>query len=385
MPNFTHPIPLSLYIHLPWCVRKCPYCDFNSHALRASEIPEDAYVDALLKDLTADLPKIWGRSITSIFIGGGTPSLFSGAAINRLLAGVRALVHCVPDLEITLEANPGTAEQDRFIAYREAGVNRLSIGIQSLNDQKLKALGRIHGRDEALQAVAKARAAGFENFNLDLMYALPTQTLEEALTDLHSVIDLKPTHLSWYHLTLEPNTLFYHQPPSLPDDDLSADIQQQGEILLEQNGFVHYEVSAYAQAGKQCRHNLNYWQFGDYLGIGAGAHSKITDFNLQTITRFSKFKNPRDYLAADKPFIAEQQILNPEEIPLEFMLNALRLYQPIMIEDFIAKTGLPFSCIAKPLQKAQQLGLINIEEDRFTTSIQGKRFLNNLVELFMPK
>ncbi len=382
MLEFSISIPLSLYIHLPWCLQKCPYCDFNSHALRGA-IPEDQYIDTLLADLRADLPLIEGQPFTSIFLGGGTPSLFSGSAIARLLDGVRALHPCKPDLEITLEANPGAVEQARFAQYRAAGVNRLSLGIQSLNDAKLKALGRIHGRKEAIAAVAAVRSAGFENFNLDLMYGLPHQTIDEALNDLEEVLALEPLHLSWYHLTLEPNTLFYHQPPPLPDDDQIADLQQQGEALLAAHHFEHYEISAFARRHTQSRHNLNYWEFGDYLGIGAGAHSKITQISKGFVERFSKLKHPKAYLASEGSFIAERHTLNPDEIPLEFMMNTLRLHRPIEIQLAIERTGQPLNTFYKQLEKARDLDLIILTEKTFETTIRGKRFLNELLQIFM--
>jgi len=291
--QFTALPPLSLYIHFPWCVRKCPYCDFNSHAVRG-DLPEDQYIDALLADLESDLPRVWGRPVRSVFLGGGTPSLFSPEAIERLLAGVRARVTLVPEAEVTLEANPGTVETERFRGYRAAGVNRLSIGIQSFQPEQLQKLGRIHGRDEALAAAQAARAAGFDNFNLDLMFGLPQQTLDEALADLRTALALNPTHLSLYQLTLEPNTLFHAQPPELPDEDVLAAMQEALQAELADAGFTQYEVSAYARAGRRCRHNLNYWQFGDYLGIGAGAHAKITD--ADGITRLWKVKQPRNFL-----------------------------------------------------------------------------------------
>jgi oxygen-independent coproporphyrinogen-3 oxidase len=378
-------IPLSLYIHIPWCVRKCPYCDFNSHALR-KPIPEKEYIDALLTDLANDYPLVKNRQLHSIFIGGGTPSLFKPASFATLLAGIKNYFELTPNLEITLEANPGTVEQDSFSGFREAGINRLSLGIQSLQDEKLKALGRIHSAEEAIRAVEIAKQAGFDNFNLDLMHGLPKQTLSDALYDLETALSLNPTHLSWYQLTLEPNTLFYKQPPVLPNDDLRWEIQEQGQKILANCGYAQYEVSAYAQPEKQCQHNLNYWLFGDYLGIGAGAHGKITDLSSGEIRRISKHKQPRDYLqAAEKntSFIADTQIVEPKEISFEFMLNTLRLNQSIPLSLFTERTGMKVSLLKDSLQQAQDQGLIRIENEHIIKTELGSRFLNNLIELFL--
>ncbi|EDN69790.1 oxygen-independent coproporphyrinogen III oxidase [Beggiatoa sp. PS] len=297
--NFTHIPPLSLYIHIPWCVRKCPYCDFNSHEI-SEPMPESDYIAALFADLEQDLPRVWGRTVRSIFIGGGTPSVLSPESIDDLLSGVRARIPVIANAEITLEANPGTVDSDRFNGFRKAGINRLSLGIQSFNDNALQSLGRIHGRKEALLAIEAAKQAGFQNINLDLMFGLPGQTLDAALEDLQTAVAFQPFHISWYQLTIEPNTLFYHQPPALSDDDLLWDMQTAGQTYLAAQGYYHYEISAYAKPAQQCQHNLNYWKFGDYLGIGAGAHAKITNtskinFGLQ-ITRFSKQRHPRTYL-----------------------------------------------------------------------------------------
>ena len=296
--QFTALPPLSLYIHLPWCVRKCPYCDFNSHEVKSAngELPEMEYVDAMLKDLEQDLPRIWGRRVMSVFIGGGTPSLLSPEAMDRLLSGLRARLVINADAEITLEANPGTAEQEKFREYRALGINRLSIGVQSFHDDALQKLGRIHGRNEAIRAAEMAHAAGFDNFNLDLMFALPNQTPKQAAEDVATAIDLEPAHISYYQLTLEPNTLFYAQPPVLPDNDIAWQMQQAGQQQLGEANYGQYEVSAYAQPKRQCAHNLNYWQFGDYLGIGAGAHGKITDASQQNITRLAKCRHPQDFM-----------------------------------------------------------------------------------------
>jgi len=380
MLHFSAPPPLSLYLHLPWCVRKCPYCDFNSHQL-AADIPQQDYIAALLRDLEQDLPRAWGRHIHSIFIGGGTPSLFSPEAIDQLLSSVRALLPVSPDSEITLEANPGTVELGRFKGYRDAGINRLSIGIQSFNDEKLHALGRIHGGTEALRAAETARAAGFDNFNLDLMFGLPRQTVPEALADLKTAIAMQPSHLSLYQLTIEPNTQFHHQPPILPDDDTIWSMQQQLQALLAANNYVQYEVSAYAQPGRQCLHNLNYWRFGDYLGIGAGAHAKITD--ADGITRLWKIKQPKDYMHNPSGIGGERR-LSRREVPLEFMMNALRLTGGFPTSLFQERAGLPLSVAEKPLRRAEERGLIIWDVEAIYPTELGKRFLNEVVALFLP-
>ena len=381
-------IPLALYIHIPWCVRKCPYCDFNSQAA-PSQLPEQLYIDALLADLAQELPSIWGRRLESIFIGGGTPSLFSPESLDRLLSGIRALLPLRSSLEITLEANPGTFEQAKFKAYRELGINRLSIGIQSFNAEHLQILGRIHNRDEALHAVEIASLAGFDKVNLDLMFALPHQTLEQALTDLAQAIALQPTHLSWYQLTLEPNTFFAKYPPTLPDDDLSADIQQAGQALLTSAGFTQYEVSAYAQAGFECRHNRNYWEFGDYIGIGAGAHGKISHYDEQgnlIIQRYQKMRQPDLYIASTQAVSARTQVntLATEHLGFEFMLNTLRLKQGFRRELFSERTGVSSELIQLPLTQAAQQGLIQTTNDWIKPTELGWQFLNNAIELFLP-
>jgi putative oxygen-independent coproporphyrinogen III oxidase len=382
--QFTALPPLSLYIHFPWCVRKCPYCDFNSHAVRG-EIPEEQYVDALLADLEQDLPRIWGRPVRTIFLGGGTPSLFSPEAIERLLAGVRARVVLLPECEITLEANPGTVETERFRGYQAAGVNRLSIGVQSFQPEQLKNLGRIHGRDEALAAAQAARSAGFDNFNLDLMFGLPQQTPDEALTDLRTALTLHPTHLSVYQLTLEPNTLFHAHPPELPDDDVLAAMQDALQTELAGAGFAQYEVSAYAASDRRCRHNLNYWQFGDYLGIGAGAHAKIT--HAEGITRLWKVKQPRDYLAkVETPgVLGGEQQLRQEDVAFEFMLNALRLTEGFPAALFTERTGLPLATIEPALAQAGARGLVEHYAGTLRATSLGRRFLNDLIGLFLPE
>jgi len=375
--------PLSLYVHLPWCVRKCPYCDFNSHAARG-EVPEQTYVDALLRDLEAEAPRAEGRVIETIFLGGGTPSLFSPDSIARLLTGTRERVRLAPGAEITLEANPGTVDLGRFQGFRDAGVNRLSIGIQSFDDDKLKALGRIHGRAEALRAAETARDAGFDNYNLDLMFGLPGQAPEQALADIRTAIAQQPTHLSVYQLTIEPNTLFHAQPPVLPDDDTIWDMQQAIQAELDSAGFKHYEVSAYARPGFECRHNLNYWQFGDYLGIGAGAHGKLTHGN--TITRTWKLKRPEDYLAkaGTEAALGGMQTLAPDDVAFEFMLNALRLTDGFPISLFTERTGLPPDAIKPGLYRAETKRLVEHDSNRVRPTAGGRRLLNDLLLLFLP-
>ncbi len=374
--------PLSLYIHIPWCVKKCPYCDFNSHAA-GPELPEAAYVDALLADLDEDLPQVHGRQLTSIFFGGGTPSLFSAEALGRILAGVEQRVPFAPDIEITLEANPGTFEQAKFAAYRALGINRLSIGVQSFQADKLKALGRIHDGDEAIRAADMARAAGFDNFNLDLMHGLPDQSLDDALGDLRIAIAQQPTHLSWYQLTLEPNTVFWNQPPSLPEDDILWDIQEAGQALLAEHGYAQYEVSAYAQPGKAARHNLNYWSFGDFLGIGAGAHAKLSSPD-GTIKRSWKTRLPKDYLDASKRFSAGERLLGPDELPFEFLMNVLRLTDGSASELFTQRTGLPLNQLAAARAEAEQRGLLHSDPTRLTATREGQLFLNDLLQHFLP-
>lgn len=373
--------PLALYIHIPWCVRKCPYCDFNSHAA-SPVLPEEEYVDALLADLDQDLAAVYGRPLSSIFFGGGTPSLFSAAALGRLLAGVEQRIPFTADIEITLEANPGTFEQDKFVAYRKLGINRLSIGIQSFQPQKLEALGRIHTGDEALRAAEMARRAGFDNFNLDLMHGLPDQSLEEALDDLRQAIALAPTHLSWYQLTLEPNTVFWNQPPELPEDDILWDIQEAGQALLAEHGFSQYEVSAYARPGKAARHNLNYWSFGDFIGIGAGAHGKLSHPNGR-IVRTWKTRLPKDYLNPAKQFKAGEKTLTADELPFEFLMNALRLTPGVDAELFAQRTGLPLQTLAAARAEAEQKGLLQVEPTRLVATARGQLFLNDLLQYFL--
>jgi len=377
--------PLSLYIHLPWCVAKCPYCDFNSHALKG-DVPEAAYIDALLADLELDLPRVWGRTVGSIFLGGGTPSLFSGAAMDRLLAGVRALVPLAPNAEITMEANPGTVEHDRFDAYRSAGINRISLGVQSFSDRHLKQLGRIHGGDEAQRAIESIRAAGFDNINLDLMWALPGQREDEALADVRRALSFGPEHLSHYQLTIEPNTVFAARPPSLPDEDRAWAIQETCAEALNAAGFEAYEVSAWSRPGRASRHNLNYWRFGDYLGIGAGAHAKITLPAEQQVLRLRRRMVPHSYLsaAADRSFIAEQRAIEVDDLAFEYLLNRLRLAEPVPWSEFEARTGLERSAIQSGVEQAERLGLLRSTPDHLIRTERGARYLNDLQELFLP-
>ncbi len=379
------PPPLALYVHLPWCVRKCPYCDFNSHALR-DEIPEQRYLRALTRDLEQSLPQVWGREVSSIFIGGGTPSLFSAAAIDQLLTTARTLLRVSPVAEITLEANPGTFEAARFKAYRDAGVNRLSLGIQSFNSQHLRALGRIHDAKEA-RVAAESALELFEEVNLDLMYALPEQTLAEARQDLETAIQLFPAHLSAYHLTLEPNTPFAAAPPSLPDDDAAADMQIMVEETLAAAGYQHYETSAFARPGRQCRHNLNYWMFGDYLGLGAGAHGKLSSHDR--IERQARGKHPAAYMDAmlGEPgaAIIETRKLTRNDRIFEFMMNALRLTQGFDTRLFEARTGLPLLLAEPALRAAEQRGLLLRDADTIRPSEQGRHFLNELLQMFLPE
>ena len=376
--------PLSLYIHIPWCIRKCPYCDFNSHEAKGS-IPEQHYIDCLISDLEYALPKIWGRRVYSIFFGGGTPSLFSAAGIDSILAAVRARVTLDAEAEITLEANPGTFEAEKFRGYREAGVNRLSIGIQSFNARHLQALGRVHNDDEARRAIDIAQK-NFDNINLDLMFALPKQSLVECEIDIDTALSFSTNHLSIYHLTLEPNTLFHRFPPPLPDDELAADMQDMIEQKLAAAGYDHYETSAYAKAGKRSRHNMNYWQFGDYLGIGAGAHGKISYPDpVRGITREARFKQPKMYMEQAMLGLSNEveKTIASAELPIEFMLNALRLSEGFANALFVERTGLPISVISRELAKALSLGLIEPDHLQVKPTAKGRLFLNDLLELFL--
>jgi oxygen-independent coproporphyrinogen-3 oxidase len=380
--------PLSLYIHIPWCVKKCPYCDFNSHGLRAA-MPESGYIAALLADLDQDLrdcrDALAGRAITSVFFGGGTPSLFAPDAIAAILDGAAARIPFARDCEITLEANPGTVEHGRFDGYSKAGVNRISFGVQSFDDARLHALGRIHSSAEAETAVKLAQDAGFTDINLDLMYALPGQDLEGALRDIERAIALQPAHISHYQLTLEPGTPFAKAPPPLPDHDAACDMQDACERHLADNGYARYEVSAYARPGKRCRHNLNYWQFGDYLGIGAGAHGKLTD-GRGIVRRRWKIRSPRAYMqqAATPQRIGGDAVVAADQLPFEFMLNALRLDDGVALADFSARTGLPASAIAPRMREARARGWLEDDPVRLQPTPLGRRFLNDLIEIFLP-
>ncbi|WP_422449697.1 MULTISPECIES: radical SAM family heme chaperone HemW [unclassified Endozoicomonas] len=377
--------PLSLYIHVPWCVKKCPYCDFNSHRI-TGDIPEDAYIKALLHDIDNELDSVQGRPIHSIFIGGGTPSLLTANAYQQLFNGLQARVRFSDDIEITMEANPGTYEHDRFQAYLEAGVNRLSLGVQSFQDEKLAALGRIHCADEARQAIAAITSHGFSNINIDLMHGLPGQSPEDALYDLKQAIDLKPAHISWYQLTIEPNTVFYTKTPALPPDDTLWDIQEAGQALLASAGFQQYEISAYSQPGRHSKHNLNYWQFGDYIGIGAGAHGKLTHASTGLIYRNWKTRMPADYLAADSyishAFEAGRRELEADELPIEFMMNVLRLHEGVDAQLYGERTGQTLSGIHQQLKLARQKALLESLESRLKPTPAGRLFLNDLLELF---
>ena len=382
-PRFTALPTLSLYIHIPWCVRKCPYCDFNSHEVR-DPVPEQRYIDALIADLESALPLIWGRKIYTVFFGGGTPSVFSAAGIEQIIAAVRARVPLSIDAEITLEANPGTFEAEKFRAYRAAGINRLSIGIQSFNPRHLKALGRIHDEVEARGAIDIARA-NFDNFNLDLMYGLPAQSPAEALADIETALAYAPPHLSAYHLTLEPNTYFHRYPPALPDDDATAQMQEAIEARLAAAGYRHYETSAFALPGRQARHNMNYWTFADYLGIGAGAHSKIS--LPDRIARQARYKQPKQYMenaAAGDP-IQEQHAVAPNEIGFEFMMNALRLNGGFPLVLFEERAGMPLTSVLAQLDSAEQRGFIVRDHERVTPTALGRRFLNDLLQIFLPQ
>ena len=378
----TLQIPLSLYIHIPWCVKKCPYCDFNSHA-QNGELPEKLYVDRLLEDLAQDLPRVGDRPIRTVFIGGGTPSLFSANSYQRLLDGVRARIAIAPDAEITLEANPGTIEHGQFSDYRAVGINRISLGVQSFSTDHLKRLGRIHSGQEVLHAVEELKRGGFENFNLDLMHGLPSQTLTQAIEDLHQAIALKPTHLSWYQLTLEPNTVFYSKPPKLPDDDQLADIEEAGKKVLQQASYEQYETSAYAKDKFFCQHNLNYWRFGDYLGIGAGAHGKITDFQTGVIHRIWKKKQPKAYLDSAHTMVGGVEKVVSNQVPFEFMLNVLRLKEGFTAEEYEQSTGQTFLEIETKVLQAVRQGFLIIEENKkIRPSELGARFLNDVLLLF---
>lgn len=379
------PPPLSLYIHIPWCIQKCPYCDFNSHALKA-EIPEAQYISALIDDLDTDLARYdmqsEPRKLHSIFIGGGTPSLITAPEIKRLLSEVEKRLPFAGDIEITMEANPGTVEAGRFVKYRQAGVNRISIGVQSFQQEKLEKLGRIHGKDEAIRAAHLAHEAQLNSFNLDLMHGLPNQSIEDALSDLQQAIDLNPPHLSWYQLTIEPNTVFYYKPPTLPDDDDLWDIFEQGHQMLAKAGYVQYEISGHSKVGYQCRHNLNYWRFGDYLGIGCGAHGKLS-FADGRIVRTTKIKHPRGFLDLTKPYLIDEQEVMDHDRPFEFFMNRFRLLEACPKQEFLDTTGLGFDTIQETIDWAKEKKYLDETETHWQITEHGKLFLNDLLEAFM--
>jgi len=382
--QLSHLPPLSLYVHLPWCLKKCPYCDFNSHEMRQAELPEKRYLDALMADLEASLPLVWGRTVHSVFLGGGTPSLFSPESIDRLLGGLRARLKLAADCEITLEANPGTFEKDRFRAFHDAGVTRLSVGVQSFNDEHLQRIGRVHDRAQAIAALEEA-ARSFDTFNLDLMYALPGQTLDQLRQDVDQALAFAPPHLSIYHLTIEPNTYFAKHPPRLPEDDTAYAML---DLITERTGLAglqRYEVSAYARPGHHCRHNLNYWQFGDYLGIGAGAHGKLSF--AHRIVRQVRTREPRLYmeraLAGDA--IAQEEEVKRADLPFEYMLNALRLRQGFALSEFGERTGLAITAIARQLDEAERHGWITRDLQRVQPTERGFDFLSDLQSLFLPE
>jgi putative oxygen-independent coproporphyrinogen III oxidase len=390
----TASLPLTLYVHMPWCVRKCPYCDFNSHQLK-SAAPSVDYIDALIRDFEAELPDLGGRPIEAIFFGGGTPSLFAPDAFARLLQAFASRGRIVGDAEVTLEANPGTIERGRFAGYRAAGINRVSLGAQTFAPHALARLGRIHSPEDTYRAVDELRAAGLDNFNLDLMYALPEQTLDEALEDVRRACALLPAHISHYQLTLEPGTVFHNRPPPLPDEDVAFRMQNECEALLAQNGFEQYEVSAYARDGARCRHNLNYWRFGDYVGIGAGAHGKITASLPHGVHRTEKARQPRTYLEqlggvapgtgrSGARRIGERKAVAAGDLPFEFVLNALRLNEGFALADFESRTGLDASAVEPGLQSALARGLVEFAEPRWRASGLGRRFLNDLQAGFLP-
>ncbi len=376
-------VPLSLYIHIPWCIQTCPYCDFNSHN-QPSVLPETAYIDALLADLDADLSVFPARPINSIFIGGGTPSLLSERAYAKLFEGLQQRLSFMPDIEITLEANPGAVEQTRFRAYRSLGINRLSLGIQSFNPAHLKALGRIHNDKEAHKAIQTARDAGFDNLNLDLMYGLPNQSVQEGLTDLETALNHGSEHLSWYQLTLEPNTVFYKKKPPLPPEDTLITLETMGHTYLAEKGFQRYEISAFSKPNQQAQHNLNYWQFGDYYGLGAGAHGKWTTPDLKHIYRTRKQRQPKDYLNADKAYLVEKKEVKARDLCFEFILNTTRLECLIPYRYFSERTGLTEDALTPTLTKAEKLGFLTLKDEGFCITPFGRRFTNDLQSLFLP-
>jgi putative oxygen-independent coproporphyrinogen III oxidase len=377
--------PLSLYVHMPWCVRKCPYCDFNSHTAPES-LPADAYIRALIDDLEQDLPLVWGRPVQSIYFGGGTPSLFSADQLAVFLSAVRARLNLRPDIEITLEANPGTIEHDSFSAYANAGINRVSLGVQSFDDNLLKKIGRIHGRSEIEQSLQSLALSGITNFNIDLMYALPGQSPEQSRSDIELAIDAGPTHISFYQLTIEPNTAFAAQPPPLPEDDIAWDMQQRGLDNLETASYGQYEISAFALKGKKSRHNMNYWRYGDFLAIGAGAHGKVTSPADDKIWRYAKHRHPKRYLQGldSGDWCAEKRSLGSDERVFEFFLNQLRLRQGVYIKDFSARTGLSWQVVEQRVQQALDRGLLEVHQERVRPTELGWKFVNDIQQMFLP-
>lgn len=377
-------IPLSLYIHIPWCIEKCPYCDFNSHK-KPQQLPEEQYIDALLADFRQDFDQLpTRRSLHSIFIGGGTPSLFSARAYARLLNRIQALIPFETDIEITLEANPGTVDQAHFMDYRKLGINRLSLGVQSFNDQHLRGLGRIHDANACVRGIETARHAGFDNINIDLMHGLPKQTIEQGLLDLERALNFSPEHLSWYQLTIEPNTVFHKHRPVLPSDETTSLLEGQGIEMLALSGYQRYEISAYAQH-RQSRHNLNYWQFGDYFGIGAGAHSKLTQEDTGQIYRLQKYRMPQDYLHPDKFFQAGRTLVSDVDKTFEFMLNTTRLEEAVPMQWFTDRTGLPLSALMPNLEKAAAKGLLVLTDSHWQVTALGRRYTNDLQIIFLPE
>jgi len=376
--------PLGLYVHMPWCVRKCPYCDFNSHALKA-RLPAQRYIQALIADLEADLPLVWGRGVQSIYFGGGTPSLFPAALIDEFLSAARARLDLAPGLEVTLEANPGTVEHDSFQAYAQAGINRVSLGVQSFDDDALRRLGRIHGRHEVDDCLRALKASGITNFNIDLMFALPGQDIEQARDDVRQAIAAVPAHISYYQLTLEPNTAFSSRPPVLPADDLAWEIQQSGLDMLQAAGFGQYEISAFAQDGLQCWHNVNYWEFGDFLAIGAGAHGKITNAGKGSVQRYAKHRHPTQYMRGldDGDWLADRRVLAEDDLVFEFFLNRLRLRRGFSIEDFSMRTGLDWSIVEDRVQQAFDRGLLEIRHGQVNSTELGWKFVNDIQQMFL--
>jgi putative oxygen-independent coproporphyrinogen III oxidase len=377
--------PLSLYVHMPWCVRKCPYCDFNSHTA-PEKPPAEEYIEALVADLEQDLPLVWGRPVQSIYFGGGTPSLFSADQIEAFLSAARARLDLRPDVEITLEANPGTIERDSFPAYAQAGINRVSLGVQSFDDSLLESVGRIHGRNEIEKSLGSLQAAGISNFNIDLMYALPAQSPEQAISDIQLAIEAGPAHISLYQLTIEPNTAFAAQPPPLPDQDIAWDMQQAGLEMLESNAYGQYEISAFSKKEKQSRHNMNYWRYGDFLAIGAGAHGKITSAADGQVKRYAKHRHPKRYLEGlvSGDWRAELRVVNDKELIFEFFLNQLRLKQGVTISDFSPRTGLPWKAVESRVNKAIDKGLLEVRDQRVCPTALGWKFVNDIQQMFLP-